>query len=180
MRSKRFEYFHKDIKQLKKDIAFRVTFSVLFFGVIAWQLITTLLLHFSKTLTQTKLIISAIVLISALVLFSVTLAYAIKDCRIVKVIKENGRCVSSVSILFSTDKTSFLKFYQGLMTILTVAITLLFIACVTYSILEISFYTKISFYMPLLLMICLAGYNSIYHVKDEILTQNNVQEQRPV
>lgn len=180
MKTKTFEYFHKDIKQLKIDIIFRIIFSLLFLACFIWQIISMILVSINGKLSIIQGISAAFVLVGSLLLCVVTFSYAFKDLRIISAIKLNGKCVSSVNILFKTNKNSFIKLYNLLIQFLTLATTLVLIACVTYSILQITFLSTISFFMPLLLMLCVAGYNAIYHVKDEITTQNTVQEQRPL
>lgn len=180
MNSKKFEYMHKDIKQLKKDIVFRVIFSILFLLTFIWQIASMVYVSIKGTLTTMQGIVAAIVLISTLLLCVVTFFYAFKDFRIIAAIKMNGSCVSSVQILFKTNKSSFVKLYRLLTQFLTLAVSLVLVASITYSILQVTFMSTISFYMPLLLLICTSGYNSIYQVQDEIRTQETVQEQKPL
>ena len=177
MKTKNFEYYHRDIKQLKIDIFFRCLFSALFLGIFIWQLISV----FTKeNLSNLHIIVSVVVLICSLMLAVITFVFAFKDLRIIATIKMAGKCVSSVQILFSTKKNSFIKMYAYLIQFLTLATTLILVASITYTILQISYMSTISFYMPLLLLVCVAGYNAIYHIKDEIRTQDNVHEQQPL
>ena len=180
MNTKRFEYFHKDIKQLKIDIGFRIFFSVLFIACFIWQMVSTITISMKGSLSFVQTIVSGIVMVTSMVLCLITFSYAFKDFRIISAIKMNGKCVSTVSILFSTRKSGFVRLYHYLIQFLTLAVSLILIASITYSILQITVLSTISFYMPLLLTICVSGYNSIYHIKDEITTQNTVQEQRPL
>lgn len=175
MRSKKFEYFHRDIKQLKTDIIFRCVFSALFLGIFVWQLISVFI---NKNITSVQIVVSVIVLVSSLLFSAMTFVFAFKDLNIIATIKETGKCVSSVQILFSTNKTSFMRLYNLLISFLTLVTSLVLVACITYSILQVAFISTISFYMPLLIFICLSGYNAIYHIQDEIRTQQNVQEQQ--
>lgn len=178
MNTKRFEYYHKDIKQLKIDIIFRVIFSLLFIACFVWQMISTINVYLDNALTPIKALVSCIVLVSSILLCLITFFYAFKDFRIIAAINMNGKCVSSVQILFSTKKSGFLKLYSYLMQFLTLSVSLILVACITYSILQITILSTISFYMPMLLTICVSGYNSIYHIKDEIVTQQTVHEQQ--
>ncbi len=180
MKSKKFIYLHKDVKQLKVDIVFRILFSLLFLAIFVWQFIFMILYIVQNKFSNPHGVVSAIVLISALLLCITTFYYAFKDFQIIAAVKMTGQCVSSVSILFPTKKTSFIKLYNYLIQFLTLATTLVLIASLTYAILEVTVLSSISFYMPLLLMICVSGYSSIYHIKDEITTQNTVQEQTPL
>ena len=180
MNSKRFEYYHKDIKQLKIDIFFRIVFSTLFMACFVWQIASTFSASTKGPLSNLQIVVSCLVLLTSLSMCFITFIYAFKDFRIIAAIKMNGKCVSTVSILFSTQKASFVKLYSYLIQLLSFAVTLVLIACITYSILQVAFLSTISFYMPLLVTICICGYNSIYHVKDEITTQNTVQQQQPL
>ncbi len=179
MNSRKFEYYHRDIAQLKKDIGFRALFCLMFLGAFVWQSVIMILEISSSQITVMKIVASCITLLCSLLLFVVTLAYAFKDFRIISAIKMQGKCVSSVNILIATNKKSFIWLYGLLIQILTLATTLLLVACVTYSILQAAYLSTVSFYLPMLLMICASGYNSVYHIKDEIRTQKNVQMQQP-
>lgn len=180
MKSKKFIYVHKDVKQLKIDIAFRILFSALFLGIFVWQFTAMVMYIVKNKFSNVHGVVAAIVLISSLLLCLITFFYAFKDFQIIAAVKMSGQCVSSVSILFSTRNNSFIRLYNYLIQFLTLATTLVLIAALTYTILQITVLSTISFYMPLLLMICVSGYNSIYHIKDEIRTQETVQEQTPL
>lgn len=180
MKSKKFVYFEKDVKQLKKDIVARVFFSTVFLAIFIWQFASMFIKYNNNSLTNMQTIFSACVLASSISLFAITFLYAFKDFRIIAAIRHNGMCVSSVAILFSTKKTSFARLYQALITLLTLATSLVLIACITYSILQYTYLSEISFYLPTLVLICMAGYNAIYHIKDEIRTQKTVKEQQPL
>ena len=179
MKSKRFEYYAKDIKYLKKDIVIRTIFTVLFLAVFIWQMIALVGVEKTSNTSLMQLIVSGSVLLSSLMLSLVSLAYVFKDFRIVSVIKTQGKCISSVPILFSTKKRSFVWLYNISIQILTLATSLVLIACITYMILEISYFATISFYMPTLILGCFAGFNSIYHIKDEMYIQHILHEQQP-
>lgn len=180
MNRKRFEYFHKDIKQLKIDIFVRLLFTTFFVATFIWQLVALILKQVNGVVTIPQGITASIVLISSLFLGLATITFAFKDFKIIATIKMQGKCVSSVQVLFRTDKKSFMWLYKLIGEVLTLGTTLVLLACITYSILEISYYSSISFYMPLIFMVCVAGYNAIYHVNDEIRTQQTVQEQQPL
>lgn len=181
MNGKRFEYFHKDIKQLQTDIIVRFVFSALFLGTFVWQIVSILLTSMKGSISLPQGISSIIVLTTTFLLCLVTMSFAFKDLRIIAAIKMRGKCVSTIQILFKVDgKRNFLWLYKFIMTILALATTLVLIAAVTYGVLQVAFFATVSFYMPLLLTICLASYNSIYHIKDEITTQKTVQQQQPL
>jgi len=175
---KRFEYQHKDISYLKKDIVFRTIFSVLFLAIFVWQMVG-IILSFSSMSTM-QIVISALVLLSCLMLAYVSLTFVFKDFRIISAIKINGKCVSSVKILLQTKKRSFIWLYNLLIQFFTLMTSLVLIASITYTILEVTYLSSISFYMPLLFLISLSGFNSVYHIKDEIKVQNQLQEQQPL
>ena len=180
MRTKRFEFNKKDVNHLKKDIILRTLFSILFLTVFVWQMISIVKKSTGNNLSIIQTTVSIIVLIGSLLLGLVSLFYAFKDFRIISVIKVNGRCINSVPILFSTKKSGFVWLYNILIQILTLATTLVLIACITYTILEISYFATISFYVPILVFVCISGYNAIYHIREEIYKQNILNEQKPL
>jgi len=176
MNSKIFEYTNKDSSYLKKDIAFRTFFSVLFLAIFVWQFASMVKLALKNSMNIMTIGVSVLVILCSLMMFIISMLYAFKDFRIMAAIKMNGKCVSSVQVLIRTKKRSFIWLYKLLIQILSVATALVLIAVITYSILQVSYYSTVSFYIPLLLLICISGFNSIYHIKDEMHIQNTVQE----
>ncbi|MBE5741413.1 MAG: hypothetical protein E7351_02675 [Clostridiales bacterium] len=176
MNSKRFDYQHKDIPMLRKNIVLRALFAVMFAAVFVWQLITMITIKTDWVSSIIKLTCSVFVIIFSLLFSFVSLMYALKYFRIISVIKMKGRCVSSVELVFSTKKNGFLKLYSIVSSILTLLTSLVLICVITYAILEATYYSSISFFMPILIFICLSGYNSIYQISDEMNTQKHVEE----
>lgn len=176
MNSKRFEFNNKDLPYLKRDIVVRTIFSLLFLAVFVWQFAITINGAIAKSLNILQICSSILVFICSLMLAMISLLYVFRDFRVITAIKVHGRCVTSVQMLIKTHKRSFIWMYSLLIQFLTLATTLVLICSLTYSILQIAYMSSISFYLPLLLTICLSGYNSIYHIKDEMHTQNTVQE----
>jgi len=174
--NKRFEYTTRDLGHLKKDICFRTIFMFFFLSLFVWQISTLIMESLKDSISNFKIISSIVVLISSLMLTLISLMYIFKNFRIISAIRLTGRCVSSVQLLIRTNKRSFLWLYNILMQFLTITTTLVLISSITYSILQMKYFSYVSFYMPLLFMICISGFNSIYHIKDEIKTQNSVNE----
>ena len=176
MNSKRYEYTHKDIPYLKKDIFFRALFAILLVAVFIWQFVSLIYLTITSSMTIMQIASSCLVIFCSLMLAFISLMYALKDFRIISAIKMNGRCVSAVQMLIRTNKKSFIWLYSVLIQFLTLITSLVLICSIVYTILEVTYLSTTSFYLPLLFMICISGFNSIYHIKDEIHTQNFVQE----
>ena len=88
----------------------------------------------------------------------------------------NGKCVSAVQMLIKTNKRSFLWLYNLLIQLLTLITSLTLICSATYAVLQATYLSMISYYLPFLVAVCLSGFNSIYHIKDEMHVQNTVQE----
>ncbi len=176
MNSKKFEYTNRDLPYLKKDIIFRTIFAVLFLMIFTWQFIAFVKMSINKSTTLMHIISAIVVFICCLMLTFISLLYVFKDFRIISAVKLNGRCVSSVQILIKTNKKSFIWLYSLLIQLLTLITAIVLICSITYSILQITYFSTISFYLPFLLTICVSGFNSIYHIKDEMHIQNTVQE----
>ena len=113
MNLKKFEYLNKDIPFLKKDIAFRVVFALIYFAVFVWQFVSLMMHTINGEHISIPMIIStAFVMILAVLFAGLSLMYCFKSFKVLGVINKNGRCVSSVEILFNTNKRSFIKLYS--------------------------------------------------------------------
>ena len=168
MNLKEFEYLNKDIPSLKKDIAFRFLFLFLFVGVFVFQFADFVIEYNKNSLDGWKIGLTIFVLFYTLFMAMLCLVYAMKSYRILEYVKKHGHCVGKVSLLFSVEKGSFIKLYSILMDFFAVLVSLVFVAIVTYSILQITYFATISFYMPLLIMLVVFGYFSVYHITNEI------------
>lgn len=176
MHLKKFEYLHKDVPFLKKDLGFRVFFILLFIAVFAWQFISILMQDFSTSVNIPMLISSVAVLLISLMFITLNLMYSFKNFKVLSVIKKQGRCISSVDILFNTKKSGFVYLYSLITKALALVATLILVCSITYSVLQITFYANVSFYLPLLAVVCVCGYYSAYHINTEIKTVKTVQE----
>ena len=176
MNNKKFEFTNKDLTHLKKDIALRTVFSVLFIAIFIWQFANLISSYLKGSLDVLKISATLIVLICCLMLAFISLLYVFRNFRIITTIKEHGRCVTSVQMLIRTHKKSFIWMYGVLIQFLTLITSLVLICSLTYSILQVAYLSSTSFYLPFLLTVCVSGYNSIYHIKDEMYIQNSAQE----
>jgi len=101
MNLKRFEYLNKDVPFLKRDIALRLVFALLYFVIFVWQFASLIVKSINKIIISTPMIISTIfVLLVALLFCGLALLYCFKSFKVLSVVKKEGRCVSSVEILF--------------------------------------------------------------------------------
>lgn len=176
MNLKKFEYQNKDVPFLKKDVIFRILFAVLFVAVFVWQIVS-LFLQYSKSSLNVAMIISTIIVLLTSLLFALlSILYALKDLRIVSVVNKRGRSIDTVSIMFNTEKKGFLNLYKIINEVLAVLSLLVLIFSLTYSVLEFYYFSAVSYYMPVLLLIVVSGFNASYHLNTEIATIQTVQE----
>ena len=176
MKFKKLEYQHKDIPFLKKDTIYRILFMSLFFVIFIWQLVSMFIYYFNNTLTSLMLIISICVLLTSLMLTLIGLFYAFKDMNIINQIKHKGKATRVISIISDNKKGSFLRIYNVLSKFICFMMFIVLVCGVTYSVLEIIYYSSITFYMPILILFAISGFNSVYHIKAEMITIQNVQE----
>ena len=176
MNLKKFEYVHKDIPFLKKDILYRFSFILIFLFIFAWQFATLILNMMTDSITNIMIFSASFVMILSLLMFFCALMYIFKDFRIISTIKKSGRCVSSVQVLFNLEKRGFLNLYRLINTIISLLTALVLIASVTYSILEAHYYSSISYYLPILVVLCAISFNSVFHIKGEIKTLETVKQ----
>ena len=176
MNLKNFEYLHKDLPLLKKDLLFRATSTVWFFAIFLIQLISSLKNLMADTLNLGMAISSGVVLLTCALFCFLSILYMRKSRRIINVINNQGRCVSSVEILFDTHKNSFIRLYSVISEILAFVATIVLVCGLTYSLLDIAFNSYISFYLPLLATICSTAYYSVLHLNNELKTVMNVNQ----
>ena len=174
MNSKRFEYLNKDVPFLKKDITFRLFFALLYFTIFCWQFTSVIISNINKNFNLGMIVSSAFVLITCLLFSALSLLYAFKSMKVLSIVRKNGKCVSSVEILFNTDKKGFIKLYSIITEILSIVCSIVLLCSIIYSALQYSYLSSISYYLPLLATICLCGYYSSYHINTEIATVKNV------
>ena len=176
MNLKKFEYTNKDIPFLRRDVTVRLIFSSLFIAVFIWQFISLFVTNATVGMTTPKIVTSIIVLIVALMMAMVALLYSLKDLKIISAIKKRGTCVSTIDILFSLKKGSFIKLYQIVAWILAIVSLFILLCSLTYSILQFAYFSSISYYLPILVLVCIAGFNSVFHINSEIKTIETVKE----
>ncbi len=175
MRTKRYEYQHKDIPMLKKDFAFRIFFMCLFIFVFVWQFILFVVSYRRNDLSTIKLAESIIVMFVTLVFASISISYAFKDIGIMQRIKLHGVAVKNIIILSGVKKNSFLKIYYIISQIIAFAMIVVLVSAITYAILQYVYFTTFSFYLPILFFVSFSGFNSVYHIRYEIKTIQNVK-----
>ena len=176
MNLKQFEYLNKDIPFLKKDIAFRITFTIIYFAVFVWQFISMATKSINKIYITLPMIISTVfVLLTCLLFAGLSLIYCFKSFKVLSIVKKQGKCISSVEILFNTKKSGFVKLYSYITEFLTIICSIVLLCSFIYSFLEIAHFSTISYYMPVLATICCTGLYSSYHINVEINIVKNVQ-----
>lgn len=176
MNLKKFEFTNKDIPFLKRDIIIRLSFSALFIVVFLWQFISLIVAQSASGLSVGKMIATIFVLLFSLLLIMLGFFYAFKDMKIVSAIKRRGTCVSTVDILFSTKKTGFMKLYQLIAFVLALVSLAVLLSSVTYALLQFAYFSSISYFMPILVLVAISGFNSVFHITSEIKTVDTVKQ----
>lgn len=176
MNLKNFEYLNKDIPFLKKELIFRAIFIVLFSTLFLIQFIAMLQKLITNSLNIGMAISSGVVLITCVLFCFLSILYMLKTLRIINVVNNHGRCVSSVDILLNTKKDGFIKLYTSVCEILALLATIILTCSLTYSALQAAYYETISFYLPLLVTICLTAFYSVFHLRNELKTVQTVNQ----
>lgn len=176
MKFKKLEYQHKDLPILKKDMIFRIIFMCLFLAIFIWQLISMFFNYFHDSLSNTMLIVSVFVMLISLILALTALIYAFRNINIINEIRHQGKAVRTISVISNNKKGSFLKMFNYLSKFIAFAMMLVLVCGITYSVLELVYFSSITFYMPILILFAISGFNSVYHIKMEMNTISSVQE----
>lgn len=177
MQTKRFEYHYKDVPSLKKDCSIRILFAVLFFAVFIWQSIMCFF-QFSNENEITSLSIAStiFVMILSLLMGLISLLFAFRLINSLNNIRRKGKSVQPMTTIFGIDKTSYARLYYIVNFLIVIAMIAVLSCGITMFVLEIIYYSKVSYYLPILFVIALCGFNSVYHINEEIKTVKNVQE----
>lgn len=173
---KKFSYSNKDLQLLKNEFFYRLFFMILFSVILVWQVVLLFIETIRHQMQLSFVVASAIVLIVSLCFICVSLMYALKAKSTINTINSNGRCVSRVQILKSLNKTGFIKLYSTLCKFFALLISLVVVVAITYLVLQTTFDKQISFFYPFLFLCCALGYNTVFHIINEIKTMELVEE----
>ena len=176
MNLKSFEYRKKDISMLKKDATIRTISAILFALVAIWQICLLVSSIKDETLSGLNIISACAVFFFCFVFALVSLLQITKNARTINVITAKGKCVSSVNILFSTEKTGFMKMYSIVTKVIAVLCLVVLFCSITSAFLQAKFMETMSFYLPLLVALCLVGLYSSHHVDMQITAVKTVDE----
>ncbi len=176
MAAKRYEYQHKDIPMVKKDMKLRLVFSILFLGIFAWQVLNLLMAKMSGSLSRLEIIVGTVTLVFCLMYTIVAIMFAVQDFKIIKNVNKTGRSIRYVTLFSANDKSSFIRMYTLISDIITIIMLLILASSVTYSTLHYIYYETISYYLPALVMLTLSGFNGVWHMNNEITLMKNVEE----
>ena len=146
------------------------------FAIFLIQLISMLKNWIADTLNLGMAISSGVVLLTCALFIFLSILYMLKTKRIINVINNNGRCVSSVEMLFDTRKNSFIRMYSVITEVLAFVATIVLVCGFTYAALDIAFNSYVSFYLPLLATVCSTAYYSVFHLKSELKTVMTVNQ----
>ncbi len=180
MGTRSLEYRTKDLPFIKKDLIYRLFFSVLFLVVFIWQLAEFALDSIDDNLSTIKILVTICVLLSSMMFTILCIVYAHKDLSIINEIKKHGSAVRNVRTFTNKKKDSFLKLYSTVASVIAVVMLALLCFVVTYSVLEIIYYSTISYYMPLLFLISFCGFNSVFHINYELKSMKQIGEYNKV
>ena len=176
MHLKKFEFTNKDIPFLKKDIVWRLSFTAMFCAIFIWQFIAFIVAQTKGLMSTGRIVATIFVLVLSLMLAFIGFIYSFKDIRIVAAIQKRGSCVSTVDVLFSIKKNSFIRLYDIVCQVLAYVSLFVLLCSITSMILNAAFYSTISYYMPILILLCVSGFNGVLHIKSEIKTMQTVLE----
>ena len=179
MNQKKFEFQHKDLPFLKKDFRTRMLYIVLFVGVLIAQAAMLISSFITGKTSSIMVIISLAIIFISFMLVVLSLSFALRSLRLINVIRAHGYAVTAISVLPSMQKDRFAKIYALMSQILSVVMLIVLACGLTYSLLEFVYFTTFSFYLPLLLLVAIVGFNTVYHVNHEIKMVQSVKEYVP-
>lgn len=171
---KKIEYTHKNISQLKSENRYRILFAIFFLLVLTAQIV--LFIIEGQKLSNIKYFIGFFVMISSFLMATTSILYFLKNNRIITQILTEASAVRMSANFLNTDKSYVLKLYAVFNIILTALSSIILLCSLVYTFLEFAYYSNLTFFLPILLLICISGYNTVFHIKYEILTAENVDK----
>lgn len=168
MKAQKFQFRHKDVPMLRKDVAMRTFFCLLFVGIFVWQTLIMFFSYFNTKLSTFELVSSILTMAVSLLMSIVSFIFVFRSLNNLICIKKSGHAVGVKTPLFNSKKTGFLNLYYVISTAIVFVMTIVLICAVTYAVLEGVFYNQFSIFLPALVLTAISGYNSIYHIKNEI------------
>ena len=136
MNLKKFEFTSKDAPFIKRDITLRLVFTALFVALFVWQFVALVIAQSTNSISTAKLVATIFVLLTSLLMAMLGFVYAFKDIRILNAVKKRGSCVSTVDIIFSTKKHSFVRLYQIICQVLALVCLFVLLCSLTYAVLH--------------------------------------------
>lgn len=176
MKTERFEYQNKDLPLLRKDIFMRLLFMGLFMAVFVWAFVNIVVNYMRDELSVIKTIVGVVILVISLLFALISLVYAFRSFNTKQKVVLNGNAVKNITIISNIKKNSFLRIYSFVMQLISIVMLMVLACGITYAVLEYVYFTTLSYYLPILFLVSITGFNSVYHIKAEIKTIQNVQE----
>lgn len=166
------EYLNKDVPTLKKDVALRMMFALLFIVAFVWQMV--LLLQMPESSSLLNIVLTALVLIFCAMYAFTSIMYAINSLKTVQTIKHKGKSINNARFVYNIEKRSFVHLYSFITSMLAILALMFLVSALTYSVFSYVYYKTLSTYIPLIIMFVTWCFNSAYHLKNEIFISQNV------
>ena len=170
-KARNVEYMSKDVPTIKKDVWLRMLFAVLFIVAFVWQLVVVFTW---QDVSKLMVVICCLVLFFSVMFGFVSIVYAMNDLQTLSTLKHKGKSIKRVTFAFNVDKHGFIMLYRFITNIFAVLALLLLVASATYSLLQLIYYSSVSFYLPMIFTFTVWCFNSAYHIKNEIYISENV------
>ncbi len=168
MKAQKFQFRHKDVPMLKKDVAMRTFFSLLFVGVFVWQILLIFFKYFNAKLSTFEVVCSSLTMLISLFMAMVSFVFLFRSLNNLICIKKSGNAVGVKTPMFNSKKTGFFNLYYVVSTVIAWVMTFVLVCSITYAVLEGVFYNQFSIFLPALVLTAISGYNSVYHLKNEL------------
>ncbi|MBE7076898.1 MAG: hypothetical protein E7374_03280 [Clostridiales bacterium] len=176
MTTRKFDFHASNIPLLKRDMITRLIFTFLFLGVFFYQFTVLFIDYLHDKVGLLKISVGIVLLFLSMMFCLLSFLYAYKDMKIMNKVKKNKVHTTNVAILFPPKSQKTAKFYLIVQEILSIIALLGFVWYLTYSILEYAYNHTYTFYLPLIAFIALTGFNTVYHIRNEMKILDQVQE----
>lgn len=174
MKTKQFEYITKDIDLLKRDMALRLVYFLLFTLICVWQVVSIFV--YSSKFTPVHYVVSCFVAVVSLLLALVSIWYATNDIASINTIKRNGHHVKSTPMMFGSGKSSWFKIYYFASKLFALIMVAVALSAITYNILQYIYYQTFSLYIPAIMLLTVVSFHGVFQADAERRIEENVKE----
>lgn len=178
MKSRRFKLVEKDIPFLKKDTRINIILIIMFAITLIWQSLSFILSFVNNSYSILKLCVLILVVVTSIMFICTLAAWAVRNQKLISVIKERGHCLWDVPFIASTSKSGFYSIFKIVALIFACLFCGIIVTNLVCLFVQNSYMSKSTLdYLPLLFMFATSALNAYFYIKSNAYFQKLNYEQ---